>query len=245
MKPTLMSHTLCPYVQRAVIALSEKNVPFERIYIHLGNKPDWFKKISPLGKTPVLKVDDTAIFESAVILEYLEETQPNPLHPADPLARARNRAWMEFGSSLLNDIGGLYSAQDKSNFASKVEALSVKFARLEAELDDGPFFDGPEFSLVDAVFGPVFRYFDVFDEIADFGVFRDKPKVSAWRQELSARPSVRQAVTPDYNANLRTFLKARGSYLSSIMAQREGVAPNGCPEDVRAPVVTGAGNACQ
>src|SRR3954467_3761680 len=111
MTPTLklVSHKLCPYVQRAVIVLTEKGVPFERIDVDLSNKPEWFKKISPLGKTPVLLVDDTAIFESAVILEYLEETQPNPLHPADPLARAEHRAFIEFGSAGLNDIWGLYS----------------------------------------------------------------------------------------------------------------------------------------
>src|SRR4051812_13364367 len=80
----LVSHKLCPYVQRAVIALMEKGVPFERVDIDLANKPDWFLAISPLGKTPVLQVGDTAVFESAVILEYLEETQPNALHPADP-----------------------------------------------------------------------------------------------------------------------------------------------------------------
>jgi len=84
----LISHKLCPYVQRAVIALSEKGVAFERIDIDLANKPDWFLAISPLGKTPVLQVGDFAIFESAVILEYLEETQLSPLHPADPLRRA-------------------------------------------------------------------------------------------------------------------------------------------------------------
>src|SRR6185369_12034073 len=80
---TLVSHHLCPYVQRAAIALAEKGVAFERVTVDLANKPDWFKALSPLGKTPVLKVGETAIFESAVILEYLEETQPNPLHPSD------------------------------------------------------------------------------------------------------------------------------------------------------------------
>ena len=94
----LISHKLCPYVQRAVIALTEKGVGFERIDIDLANKPDWFVAISPLGKTPVLQVGDKAIFESAVILEYLEETQPKPLHPADALMRAEHRAWIEFGS---------------------------------------------------------------------------------------------------------------------------------------------------
>src|SRR5690349_19511858 len=82
---TLVSHALCPYVQRAAIALHEKGVAFERVDVDLDNKPDWFKAISPLGKVPLLKIGDAVIFESAVIVEYLEETQPNPLHPSDPL----------------------------------------------------------------------------------------------------------------------------------------------------------------
>src|ERR1700716_1001913 len=153
----LISHKLCPYVQRAGIALPEKGVAFERIDIDLANKPDWFLAISPLGKTPVLQVGDTAIFESAVILEYLEETERKPLHPADPLARAEHRAWIEFGSAILNDIAGLYVAPDQTTFAAKVAALRTKFARVEERLS-GPWFDGEKFSLVDAVFGPVFRY---------------------------------------------------------------------------------------
>ena len=71
----LISHKLCPYVQRAVIALTEKAVAFERVDVDLANKPEWFLAISPLGKTPVLKIGEIPIFESAVILEYLEETE--------------------------------------------------------------------------------------------------------------------------------------------------------------------------
>src|SRR5262249_49317712 len=104
----LISHKLCPYVQRAVIALSEKGVPFERIDVDLANKPDWFLKISPLGKVPALVVasvdEETALFESNVICEFIEETQGGVnLHPRDPLERARHRAWMEFGSAILGD----------------------------------------------------------------------------------------------------------------------------------------------
>ena len=182
---TLVSHHLCPYVQRAVISLTEKAVPFERVYVNLANKPDWFLAISPLGKTPVLRVGDRAIFESAVILEYLEETQPKPLHPADPLTRAEHRAWTEFGSSVLNDIWGFYTAPDAASFEAKATMLSAKFNQLERRLGDGPFFDGDRFSLVDAVFGPVFRYFDVFDRIGDFDVLANKPTVGKWRAALA------------------------------------------------------------
>lgn len=56
-KLTLISFPTCPFVQRAVIALNEKGVDFDVIYIDLANKPEWFLEISPLGKVPVLKVE--------------------------------------------------------------------------------------------------------------------------------------------------------------------------------------------
>ena len=215
----LISHKLCPYVQRAVIALTEKRVAFERIDIDLVNKPDWFLAISPLGKTPVLQVGDVPIFESAVILEYLEETQPKRLHPADPVRRAEHRAWIEFGSAVLNDIAGFYAAVDGATFKAKTAQLEQRFARLETRLAGSPWFDGDSFSLVDAVFGPVFRYFDVFDDIADFGILAGKPKLQRWRKSLAARPSVRTAVSAEYPALLRDFLDRRNSWLSGLQAR--------------------------
>ena len=214
----LISHKLCPYVQRAVIALTEKGVPFERIDVDLANKPDWFLGVSPLGRTPVLQVGNTAIFESAVILEYLEETQPKPLHPADPLRRAEHRGWIEFGSAVLNDIAGLYSA-DEAAFTAKAAQLETRFSRLEARVVASPWFDGESFSLVDAVFGPVFRYFDVFDGIGDFGILAQKPKLARWRASLAAWRSVRTAVRTEYPALLRDFLKRRNSWISHLQTQ--------------------------
>jgi glutathione S-transferase len=213
----LVSHLLCPYVQRAVISLTEKNIRFERMDIDLGNKPDWFLQISPLGKTPVLRVGDVSIFESAVILEYLEETQGHPLHPPDPLRRAEHRSWMEFGSAILNDIAGFYGAADETAFTLKTRSLIDKFAMLENRVGAVPYFDGLSFSLVDAVFGPVFRYFDTFDKIGDFGILSNTPKVAAWRGALRKRPSVRTAVSPTYDQLLWEFLKKRNSHLSLRM----------------------------
>src|SRR3984893_633473 len=127
-KLKLISHKLCPYVQRAVIALTEKGVPFERIDIDLANKPDWFLAISPLGKTPVLLVWASSISESAWSLEYLQETKAKPLPPADPLARAEHRGWIEFGSAVLNDIAGFYAAADEATFNAKTLQLESRFS---------------------------------------------------------------------------------------------------------------------
>ena len=229
--PVLVSHHLCPYVQRAAIALAEKGAPFERVTISLDDRLAWFTAISPLGKVPLLRVPhpdgtEAVLFESAAICEFIEETVPGPrlhpadpvpgprLHPADPVLRAQHRAWMEFGSAMLGDIWTLETTQDAAAYGRARDAIAAKAARLEAALDpDGPYFAGKAFSLVDAVFGPVFRYFDVFDAIHATGVFAATPRVRAWRAALAARPSVRDAVAPDYADRLRAFLQRHEAFM--------------------------------
>ena len=221
---TLISHHLCPYVQRAAIALAEKGVPFERRSIDLADKPDWFRAISPLGKVPLLIVPqpdgaEAVLFESSVICEYIEETQGGArLHPADPLARARHRGWMEFGSAVLSDLWGFETAKDEATYEAKRLALKAKFATVEAALTEGPYFAGAAFSLVDAVFAPIFRYFDIFDAIAPTGVFDGLPRVLAWRKALAARPSVQGAVGVDYAERLQVFLRQHEAHLLKLAA---------------------------
>lgn len=214
---TLISHALCPYVQRITIALTEKGVAHELRVVDLGNKPQWFLEISPLGRTPVLTVGGAALFESSAILEYLEETQPNPLHPVDPVERARHRAWLGFASEVLETIADVYSARDVASFETSIAALRRRFRLIEDHMSAGPWFSGVNFSLVDVAFGPVFRYFDVFSEIDGFDVFECLTKVQAWRLLLAARPSVRDAVGKDFNAQLRAFLIRRDGVLVARM----------------------------
>ncbi|NML35473.1 glutathione S-transferase family protein [Paraburkholderia antibiotica] len=101
----------------------------------------------------------------------------------DPLVRAQHRAWMEYGSTVLSRTGGFYSAADAGAFDVRREELAQLYARVEAFLSardhQGPYFAGETFSLVDAVFAPIFRYFDVLDEVAEFGVFSHTPNVRA------------------------------------------------------------------
>jgi glutathione S-transferase len=201
-----------------VIALKEKRINYQRIDIDLANKPDWFLKASPLGKTPLLLADGNAVFESNVICEYLEDISEERLHPAEPLQRARHRSWIEFASATLNTIGGFYGAPDASSMDLKIVELKAKFSLLENELasqkHDGPYFAGSAFSLVDAAFAPVFRYFEVFDNIEDFGFFASCPKVQKWRLSLQERLSVRNAVPREYHQYLRSFLLKRHSEIS-------------------------------
>ncbi len=221
---TLISHALCPYVQRAAIVLAEKDVSFERITIDLADKPEWFKTASPLGKVPLLKVGDSRyLFESAPIVEFLNEAYGPEMHPGDPVERARHRAYIEFASQALNGIGALYNARDDAGFLAAATALRTRFVHLDEILDPaGPFFAGAFFCLVDAAFGPVFRYFDIFEDFADAGVLDGLDRVRNWRRQLAGRPSVRGAVCDSYPDLLRTFLRNRNSQMSHLLKLHEG-----------------------
>lgn len=209
----LISHHLCPYVQRAVIVLLEKNIPHERIYIDLSNKPDWFLEVSPLGRVPLLQTADTVLFESQVIVEYLDEISKGTLHPSDPLERARHRSWIEYGSTTLNVIARLYNAPDKKYFMEALDDLGKRFEVMEAEIE-GPFFAGSKLHIIDAAWGPIFRYFNVLDPLLEGKIFAGLVKVMTWRRKLAARQSVIDAVPEGYETRLKLFLKNRDGYIA-------------------------------
>lgn len=204
----LVSFKLCPFVQRSVMTLEEKGVPYEIEYIDLADKPQWFLDISPLGKVPVLRVGDTVIFESAVINEFVEETTGGGMHPADPVARAHNRAWIEFASTLLFDSYGLFLATSREATHEKAEIVRQKLGRLEAQIA-GPLFNSSAFSLVDAASAPMLQRLDWYQEIdptLDF--YRGLPKVSGWRDALYARPSFAKSTVPDIKDEFRRYVSA-------------------------------------
>ena len=214
----LISHVLCPYVQRSIITLEEKNIPFIRTDIDLANKPTWFKQKSPMGKVPILIVDDnSALFESSVICEFLDEVTANSLHPWDSFEKAHHRALIELGSAILNNIANLYNAKDKASFQNIHTEIQGKFQFIEKELSGTPFFSGDKFHLVDAVYGPIFRYFEVFNSFTELNTFAHLSKCQLWRKALSQRKSVQQAVSEDYSALLIQFLINRDSYISQLI----------------------------
>lgn len=217
---TLISHLLCPFVQRAAIVLLEKQVHFERINVDLSAKPEWFMALSPMGKVPLLKVEvndraDTVLFESTAICEYLNETQGGvSLFSDDALGRAQQRAWVEFGVAVLGDTWQFLNAREFAIAEIKKTALGDKLHRLEGALDQEPYFSGAVFSMVDAVFAPVFRYFDLLIPDASRLIFENVPRLSAWRASLAGRPSVMSAVGDDYAVRLQQHLAEQQALLS-------------------------------
>lgn len=212
-KPELISFKLCPFVQRSVITLLEKKADFDITFIELDNKPDWFLKISPLGKVPVLKVDDQVLFESAVINEYLDEVNPPSIHPQDPLQKAQNRAWIEFSSTLFMSNYFMTNAKDEEEYNKRKEELVKGLSRLEEQLGKGKFFNGDEFSLVDTAYAPFFMRYKLNQKFKDDGILNDLPKVKEYSENLLAKESVQKSVVDNFEELYNDQIKKSGAFL--------------------------------
>ncbi len=210
----LISAKTCPYVQRAVIVLLEKNIPFIITYIDLTNKPDWFMQISTQGKVPILQVNEHVLFESAIINEYLDETYPPALHPIDPLQRALNRAWIEFGSGLIMNLVFLTRVEDKAGLHKQTQECQEKLAKLEIAVQHAPYFNGQQFSLLDAAYAPFYMRLQQLEKLYPLQLLARFPKLQRWSEQLLARDSVQRSVLPEYPELLKISIKNRQGYVA-------------------------------
>ncbi len=214
----LISFKTCPFVQRAVITLKHKNIDFDITYIDLADPPDWFLEMSPLEKVPVLKVDNEILFESAVINEYLDEITGGDLQPKDPLARAKNRAWVEFASNMLGNLYMMKMSKDEERFNKYRDLLVSQLNRVEKRLGEGPWFNGAEFSLADTAFAPLFRQNSVAGGKLSVLDADAMPKVCAWAERLLALPEVRDSVVDDFEDLYLAVMEKNGSYSLNRLA---------------------------
>ena len=213
-KPQLISFKICPFVQRTVIALREKGVDYDVTYIDLAARPAWFKAISPLGKVPVLCVGAATIFESAVINEYLDEVYAPQLHPADPLQRAHNRAWIEFASGLTQNQYQLCLADTAARFAAARVRVDADLELLERQMNPGPYFNGADFALVDASLAPVLMRFAIMQRDIDLDIYATRPRLATYRDAVLARPSVVDSVVPEFTELFVEYFRGQGGYVA-------------------------------
>ncbi len=219
MQLELISTKRCPFVQRSIITLRHKGIEHTMTYVDLDDPPDWFRQISPFGKVPVLRVDgDTVIFESAVINEFLDEITPGQLHPADPLQRALNRSWIEFGGDCCSLTFQLMVAPDRETYEDIVTDLTANLARVEAALGDGPYFNGDRFALIDAAYAPLFIRLDIFADLFGLDITGDLPRVRAWQQNLLALPEVQAARVPELPDLFRQLVTGRNAYAQALLS---------------------------
>jgi len=147
---TLFTNKHCPYSHTVRIVLAEKGVVADLVEVDLDNKPDELMELNPYGSVPTLVDRDLVLYDTNIILEYLEERFPHPpLMPVYPVARGRNRLMM------LRVERDWYSLANKIQYGSNKEAekarkdLSDSLLAVAPVFADSPFFLSEEFSLVD------------------------------------------------------------------------------------------------
>ena len=197
---TLYEHPLSPYARKVKIALWEKGIPFEsRVPDLFGSIPGDFATASPRLEVPTLIVNGLSIFDSTIILEYIEDRYPEPaLRAADPADRARARMLEELADTQLEAtawalaevrfFGRATGSRAEELTAAARSVVSHHFDRLEHELSKREFLNGPAFGLGDIAFIPL---------VASLGFFGlqpgpERPRLSAWLGRMFERESVQK-----------------------------------------------------
>ncbi len=212
-----------------MIVLRTKEVDFDVTYINLQEKPDWFLKISPHGKVPVLNVDGQPLFESNAIAEYLDEVVEPRLHPEDPIKRARNRAWTDFVPDFSKGLSAAYRRETLAEMeAGREDALKV-LGKLEEAIktergNDGPFFNGDKISLVDAAYAPFFQRFMIAEEKLQTGLLDGFPLVKAWCGALLASELVTGSVADSFVPDFKAAMKRYGYHIGTLFEQEAAAA---------------------
>lgn len=198
-----------------------KQVEFDVTYINLREKPDWFLKISPHGKVPVLQVDGEVLFESNAIAEFLDEVVEPRLAPADPIKRARNRAWTDFVPDFSKGLSGVYYTKDRAAVDAGLAEAPKVLRKLEDAIanergNEGPYFNGDRICLVDAAYAPFFQRFCMVDQRLGSGLLDGFPKVKAWAEALLATDMVTGSVHESFPQEFQANLKRRGFWAASL-----------------------------
>jgi glutathione S-transferase/RNA polymerase-associated protein len=195
-------HPLSPYAQKVKISLDEKGVAYEaRMPVAIGSgQPDHeFLKANPRGEVPALIDDGFAVFDSTIILEYIEDKWPTPpMLPKSPRARAKARTIEEVMDTLFEPINwGMgeirWFKRAEGERARTIEAHAAKQARgtyawLARHLGDSQWFNGETFGWADLSVVPY------INGAIGSGFAPDKgSKLSAWLERANARPSVQKS----------------------------------------------------
>jgi len=217
MKLELVSFKLCPFVQRTIIILKKQKIDYDITFINPMDPPDWFKAISPTGQVPLLKANDEIIFESSVIGEFANDISDTDLHPSDAIQKAKNRAWIEFSSSIFDDLFNLITG-DKETYTNAKKSLFAKLAKVEAVKGAGAFFNGSDFAMIDAAFAPIFMRLSWINEFTDNALsFNEFSNLSAWSDAILAVDEVKGSVPEGIDDVYYSNIEAREGHLSTFL----------------------------
>jgi len=222
----LFEHPLSPYVQKVKIALGEKGVAFEaRLPDFMSGQDAAFAEASPRLEVPALVDGETTIFDSTVILEYIEDRWPTPaLLPATPAARARVRMLEELCDTYYEAINWAgfevrVFQRATGDLASRLmacagEQIAGMNGYLERQLGNAPYFNGSAFGWGDLCVVPAVHAAALSDNPPVAG-----SALARWLDRVRARPSV--ATTFQQAADSMAGFEMIPQLIASGMFKRE------------------------
>ncbi len=152
----IYSGDLCPYSHRARLVMTEKNITAEVVAVNDGNLPEDLLGLNPYNSLPTLVDRDLVIYESRIIMEYLDERYPHPpLMPIDPIGRAQSRLFLY---RIERDWYSQLDALTGTNKGKAEEARTILrdgLISIAPIFDEKPFFMSNEFSMVDCSLAPL------------------------------------------------------------------------------------------
>jgi glutathione S-transferase len=213
----LFTSNLSPYAHRVRLALLEKKIDFWHTEIDLANKPEWFLVIAPLGEVPVIRHEDRFISDSTVILEYLDEVYPTPsLRPKDPAKRAIARFWLRFADERFAPaIDHCLTAETADEQTASAAELRDHLLFMEREglarCGRGPYWMGPDLSIVDLAFYPFFERFPAIQQYRPVSLPLISIRLRYWLDAMRERASVKATQNPvDFYARVFGAENVRG-----------------------------------
>ncbi|MGH7060680.1 MAG: glutathione S-transferase family protein, partial [Stellaceae bacterium] len=159
--------------------------------------------------------------------EYLDETIAPRLHPADPIERAVNRAWTDYVPTFASQVTAVAYADTESDYNKAAEGIPTPFERLEKALEKqggGPFFNGAEYSLVDAAYAPFLQRYFFLDRVKKLGHIENYPRLKAWGEALMSRASTHSFPEAEFEAMYREGLRRRNKWVSQFVAPARAAA---------------------
>ncbi len=153
---TLFSDPLCPYCHRVRMVLAEKGIAVDVVDVDAKNLPDEVMDVNPYGSVPTLVDRDLRLYESRIIMEYLDERFPHPpLLPVDPVSRANARLFMYRVEQDWYGLMGKIFLGSESEAAAARKSLRDSLIAAAPIFAAHPFFMSDEFSLVDCCVAPL------------------------------------------------------------------------------------------
>ena len=227
----IVSFKICPFVQRVTAILQAKGVDYDIEYIDLSNKPQWFLDISPNGQVPILVTDDDSVlFESDAIVEYLDEVAGRPISSENPVKKAQDRAWSYLASKNYLVQCSAQRSPDPETLEERATKLSKAFGKIEARLGEAQYADGDRIGMIDIAWLPLLHRASIIERQSGYDFLGDFPKVKRWQQNLLATGIPEKSVSEDFEDRFNAFYLAESTYLGQLAKDKQDLACDVSPE---------------